>query len=149
MEKFMGAMSKVSCNKKNSINNREESGWTMYLKDFSPKNDEVHYNIEEDEMYDYSSLSSTTLISGYSKRKLTIKTRINTKKGSTNKVILDDDLEDTASSPLATPKKGNTSTCTKRNYDEIGYLGRERDCTELKKRGLCLVPLSLVSNYFG
>ncbi|XP_054817271.1 vascular-related unknown protein 1-like isoform X3 [Prosopis cineraria] len=82
--------------------------------------------------------------------------------------MVDDALEDTASSPLNSPKvlHENRSDKPKRMEDirlseekrsisgegeakkEMGFMGRESDYTELKKRGLCLVPLSVVVNYF-
>ncbi|KAG8662026.1 hypothetical protein MANES_01G056750v8 [Manihot esculenta] len=33
--------------------------------------------------------------------------------------------------------------------EDLGLIGSESDITELKKMGLCLVPLSMVVNYFG
>ncbi|KAG2682189.1 hypothetical protein I3843_11G181100 [Carya illinoinensis] len=30
---------------------------------------------------------------------------------------------------------------------EVRFVGRDSDCTELKKKGLCLVPLSMIVNY--
>lgn len=49
---------------------------------------------------------------------------------------------------LLLQEKGSTSgRVDERN--ESGFIGREGDCTELKKRGLCLVPFSMVANYFG
>ncbi|KAF5478848.1 hypothetical protein F2P56_005377 [Juglans regia] len=30
---------------------------------------------------------------------------------------------------------------------EVRFVGRDSDCTELKKKGLCLVPLSTIGNY--
>lgn len=36
------------------------------------------------------------------------------------------------------------------NDQQLGFIGSESDrCTELKKRGLCLVPLSMLVNYLG
>ncbi|KAK9133510.1 hypothetical protein Scep_013038 [Stephania cephalantha] len=32
---------------------------------------------------------------------------------------------------------------------ERGFIGQESECTELKKRGLCLVPMSMLMNYLG
>ena len=31
----------------------------------------------------------------------------------------------------------------------MGFIGRDSDCAELKKRGLCLVPLSMIVDYLG
>lgn len=33
--------------------------------------------------------------------------------------------------------------------DGLGFVDVENDCTELKKRGLCLVPLSVLVNHLG
>ncbi|XWS11190.1 hypothetical protein CRYUN_Cryun38cG0062700 [Craigia yunnanensis] len=84
--------------------------------------------------------------------------------------LVDHDLEDTASSPANSPKvcnlvnhfdknlkqkpamdtsqdKGSASRQIDGTNDELGFNGRENDGTELKKRGLSLVPLSMVVHY--
>ncbi|KAF2284965.1 hypothetical protein GH714_033356 [Hevea brasiliensis] len=79
----------------------------------------------------------------------------------------DDSLEDTASFLLTVPRKSNdhfNSSLGKEggleHYGGVVETDDERcemscsstgnkDCTELKKRGLCLVPLSMLVNYLG
>ncbi|XP_068645013.1 vascular-related unknown protein 4-like [Aristolochia californica] len=85
----------------------------------------------------------------------------------------DEDLEDTASSPANSPKVSDLRQfdmnprkgvhVSETSQDEIGYgkpselqldggsnLGFVKggnECTELKKKGLCLVPISMLANY--
>ncbi|MED6157075.1 hypothetical protein PIB30_020063 [Stylosanthes scabra] len=88
----------------------------------------------------------------------------------------DDPLEDTASSPLNSPKVGdlNSTETISRNIDyqlgsvgnkgfeselqrdeggegELNFHGKKNidECNDLKKRGLCLVPFSMLVNYYG
>jgi hypothetical protein len=35
------------------------------------------------------------------------------------------------------------------NDCDINFNGKNIDCTDLKKRGLCLVPMSMLVNYYG
>ncbi|KAJ6417345.1 hypothetical protein OIU84_003124 [Salix udensis] len=95
------------------------------------------------------------------------------KKRRSRGALLDDSLEDTASSPVHSPKvtdgvmisQYRTSTKQKDKMgvsqdrrsasshidmrSDLGFILRESDETELKNRGLCLVPLSMVVNYLG
>ncbi|KAF8103943.1 hypothetical protein N665_0182s0050 [Sinapis alba] len=70
--------------------------------------------------------------------------------------------EDTASSPSNRTKgcsementmvEGNTinnSKTQEKRLNTKGIINEEYYCAELKKRGLCLVPLSMLSNYIG
>ncbi|XVF43397.1 hypothetical protein PTKIN_Ptkin02bG0036900 [Pterospermum kingtungense] len=117
--------------------------------------------------------SSTCAPSSKTPRKLKFR------KTRTKEICEDDSLEDTASSPVNSPKvselKSNDmnprkredqvhnslgkETASENHYSEI-QIGEENkvnfdhgiwknDCTELKKRGLCLVPLSMFVNYLG
>ncbi|OIW21030.1 hypothetical protein TanjilG_28256 [Lupinus angustifolius] len=140
----------------------EESGWTMYFDDFFNNN----RNIIEDGGCNSMSFSgvdssSTSLVSDAASlatqklaenflmskngnRSLSLKKR---KKIRT--AFVDDSLEDTASSPVNSPKeKGNTSE-QRDEREELSLNGKDSECTELKKRGLCLVPLSMLANYLG
>ncbi|CAN4117783.1 unnamed protein product [Withania somnifera] len=80
---------------------------------------------------------------------------------------VDDDLEDTASSPVNSPKvsymdelcinsqkgkscssilegKGNSTISGQQMMtSRLNISTKENDCTELKKKGLCLVPISM------
>ncbi|KAF3453508.1 hypothetical protein FNV43_RR03948 [Rhamnella rubrinervis] len=82
-------------------------------------------------------------------------------------VVHDDALEDTATSTVCNlisqqletkPKergnmdmsheeRGNSSGHINEKSDQVGFVERESDYTGLKKKGLCLVPLSMVVNY--
>ncbi|GMJ10296.1 VASCULAR-RELATED UNKNOWN PROTEIN 4 [Hibiscus trionum] len=163
----------------------EESSWTMYFKDFSNDNDGVVemngngsrcYSIS-DINYQTSSLVSGRHVFGASSdhNKGIRKNRLCFKKRKTNRSsagFVDDDLEDTASSPVDSPKmcnmenqslkmkdamdtskkdkgSGSSREIDERN-DELGFIkGGENEETQLKKRGLCLVPLSMVLQYLG
>ncbi|XP_015936025.1 vascular-related unknown protein 1-like isoform X2 [Arachis duranensis] len=65
----------------------------------------------------------------------------------------DDPLEDTASSPLNSPKgnKGLESELQTNEGGEVSFHGKKNidECNDLKKRGLCLVPFSMLVNYYG
>ncbi|RDY08000.1 hypothetical protein CR513_07818, partial [Mucuna pruriens] len=160
----------------------EESGWTSYLEDFSKGMEQQSY---------CSSLGGSSLVSdaascaawklshhnhlvsypsvrvrdssNASKKKLCFK------KTRTQQISDDDSLEDTASSPVNSPKVGdlkvsskidhqldgstsrgkgfNSEHCPKLQSDEcdINFDGSNIECnTGLKKKGLCLVPLSML-----
>ncbi|KDP39074.1 hypothetical protein JCGZ_00831 [Jatropha curcas] len=127
--------------------------------------DNCKYNCEQESV----GLSLSIANKCYSK--LSFKKRKS--KGIANNSLVDDDaLEDTASSPVNSPKvydmmnQFNKSTKQRHNNmdislsqakgiisgiaddesrsDHLGFIGRERESTELRKRGLCLVPLSMV-----
>ncbi|KAF3779984.1 hypothetical protein EJ110_NYTH26618 [Nymphaea thermarum] len=102
------------------------------------------------------------------------------------KYVLDEDIEDTASSPLSSPKVSgmnldigsckkeencaaavvislslfladpiaenssiNRSPLQPEGRDQMLQIPAENEHTELKKRGLCLVPLSMLADYNG
>ncbi|CAK7338386.1 unnamed protein product [Dovyalis caffra] len=169
----------------------EESGWTTYFEDFFAQNNEedhVHHD------YQYTSLSldhdrSSSIVSdaaslvvkksadeqvvGLPIDNRSFKYSLSFKKRRTKGALVDDALEDTASSPVNSPKvyenmminqckkstkqkdnmeisqdKGSASIQIDKRSD-LGFVVGESDNTELKKRGLCLVPLSMVVNYLG
>ena len=45
--------------------------------------------------------------------------------------------------------KGIHASGQTNEFNELGTVGRDGDSSELKKRGLCLVPLSMLSKYLG
>ncbi|XWS09844.1 hypothetical protein CRYUN_Cryun39dG0024400 [Craigia yunnanensis] len=159
----------------------EESSWTMYFEDFS-NNNSIDMNIN----YQTSSLVSDAASSAARRHVFGTSSdkscnRLSFKKKKTKEDgLVDDDLEDTASSPANNPKVCNLVKVNHfdknlkqkhamdisqvRNKlplrkevvqdidetnDELGFIGRENDGTKLKKRGLCLVPLSVVVHYLG
>ncbi|KAE9599930.1 hypothetical protein Lal_00045937 [Lupinus albus] len=178
----MSSISKTPSFKNMTNESLEESGWTIYFDDFFNNN----HNIMEDGECNSLSFSgvdtsSTSLVSDAASlaaqklaenfpmskngnRSLSLKKR---KKIRT--VFVDDSLEDTASSPVNSPKvsfdnqlwkekqkkeidfsqeKGNTSE-ERDERKELSLNEKNSECTELKKKGLCLVPLSMLVNYVG
>ncbi|OMO75522.1 hypothetical protein CCACVL1_16145 [Corchorus capsularis] len=178
----------------------EESGWTSYFEDFD------NYQQQQQNSYCSSFSCSSSLISDAATTGAAWKLSTNNnipvfacsstpktpnklrfKKTRTKEISQEDDsLEDTASSPVNSPKvselmKMNDMNPRKRedhhqihssqqgmkkgggseNYSEIQIEQHEQDderrmnfgddhgCTELKKRGLCLVPFSMLVNYLG
>ncbi|KAK4286064.1 hypothetical protein QN277_002675 [Acacia crassicarpa] len=149
----------------------EESGWTTYFEDF--------FNGERSSLSSGVVASSSLLsdaatatnklanVHEFSESKNGKRFSFKKKKKDFA-TIVDDALEDTASSPLNSPKVFHENRSDKPKMDcthlseekrsisgereerkEMGFMEGESDCTELKKRGLCLVPLSVVVNYFG
>ncbi|KAF5728383.1 hypothetical protein HS088_TW21G00530 [Tripterygium wilfordii] len=163
-----------------------ESGWTMYFEDFFNNNNSN--NDQEIEDLDYCTHESSSLVSdaasSITKRftsndqqdvvgipimeQRSYNRSLSFKKRKTKGGLVDDALEDTASSPVSSLKvysmmnklenpkeKHSLKNCiqekgstTSRNINVHGR-DSEVSCTELKKRGLCLVPLSMVLNHLG
>ncbi|KAK9284853.1 hypothetical protein L1049_024033 [Liquidambar formosana] len=159
----------------------EESGWTSYFEDFS-NNREHSY---------CSSYGTTSLVSDAASCvawKISDKNRaiscspsmetspkqeLNFRQRKAKEIYHDDSLEDTASSPVNSPKvsdlkqmdinprkaddnmdsslgKGGVSDHeeSQPQKNEMNFNGKNNDCSELRKRGLCLVPLSMLVKYF-
>ncbi|TKY48751.1 hypothetical protein E2542_SST26173 [Spatholobus suberectus] len=166
----------------------EESGWTSYFEDFSMGMEQQSYcsslggsSLVSDaascaawklshhnHLVSYSSHVRVRDPSNVSKKKLCFK------KTRTQQISNDDPLEDTASSPVNSPKVGDLKVSSKidaqlngstsrgrefqsENYPklqthecDINFNGNNIECnTDLKKKGLCLVPLSMLVNYYG
>ncbi|XP_054816668.1 vascular-related unknown protein 1-like isoform X2 [Prosopis cineraria] len=149
----------------------EESGWTSYLQDLSNAS---CFSVGGSSLLSDAASSAAWKFSHphHLPRKLTFK------KSRTKQISQDDPLEDTASSPVNSPKVGNLHPTEKisikvddhqpdvaasmakefrgaEHYSESvredddkkeGSLKAEStiDCTDLKERGLCLVPLSML-----
>ncbi|KAI8006152.1 hypothetical protein LOK49_LG07G03317 [Camellia lanceoleosa] len=185
MENSTTSMSKPISPKSRTVDNSddEESSWTFYFEDFL-----CHNNNDEKSSfssgYENPSLVSDAasaaaakkfldkddqVIGAFSWDRISDK-NLSFKKRKTKGGLVNDALEDTASSPVNSPKvcclnqldmnqklkqntdiseeKGNTSGQTDER-SELAIVGRDSDYTELKKRGLRLVPLSMLSNYLG
>ncbi|KAL9366321.1 hypothetical protein Peur_037520 [Populus x canadensis] len=174
----------------------EESGWTMYFEDFFAQNNEEDHNHDRYEhgSFSYDHDRSPSLVSDAASlvvkksagdhlgeqvvglpinNNRSFKYSLSFKKKRTKGALVDDALEDTASSPVNSPKvyddmminqyKRNTKQkdnkeisqdegSASRQVDkrsDFGFIGGGSDNTALKKRGLCLVPLSMVVNYLG
>ncbi|XP_061352834.1 vascular-related unknown protein 4-like [Gastrolobium bilobum] len=139
----------------------EESGWTMYFEDFFNNHDDNHkcsmsFSGVATSSYHVSDASSMVAKKfAHSKQVEEFSVNKNGKRSSFKKrkniitALVEDALEDTATSPLNSPKeKGNTSR-QRDEQKELSFNGRDSDCTELKKRELCVVPFSMVANYLG
>ncbi|XP_022775735.1 uncharacterized protein LOC111317565 [Durio zibethinus] len=163
----------------------EESGWTAYFEDFS-NNDHSSFSCSSSLISDAATNGAAWKIShnndhGFAfsspcapSSKLPKKLRF--KKTRTKEICEDDSLEDTASSPVNSPKvsdlKSDDMNPKKREDQVHSSLGKEtasenyseiqmeegnkmnfdhgkNDCTELNKKGLCLVPLSMLVHYLG
>ncbi|KAF9666946.1 hypothetical protein SADUNF_Sadunf16G0281500 [Salix dunnii] len=172
----------------------EESGWTMYFDDlFAHNNEEDQY---EHGSFSYDQDGSCSLVSDAASvvvkksaaddhgeeqvdgipidNNRSFRYSLSSKKRRTKGALIDDSLEDTASSPVDSPKvydgmminqyKRNTNqkdsmeisldegSASRQQVDkrtDFGFIGGGSDNTALKKRGLCLVPLSMVVNYLG
>ncbi|CAA0837106.1 Unknown protein [Striga hermonthica] len=159
----------------NYLPHEEESGWTAYLDGFSSSS---NCNV------DGSFMSSPSLVSDAawygSDNHMTHIKRLkifkNPKRGKNNrrKFSCDDDLTDTASSPVNSPKVSNLRQMEMINqYQRVGddHLAKgnfqdkqvgsnialmtkimekngEHNVVDLRQKGLCVVPMSAFIDYF-
>ncbi|MCE3050589.1 hypothetical protein HAX54_047619 [Datura stramonium] len=97
----------MDCKEARNDDAPEESGWTTYLEDFS-MNQRENYSSDDDNSFGSPSLLSDAASHAAWKNSpiggSTFLKRLNLKKQKTNKKISDPDLEDTASSPVNSPK---------------------------------------------
>ncbi|KAG2306528.1 hypothetical protein Bca4012_084473 [Brassica carinata] len=176
------------------IDHQEESGWTTYLEDFSKQ---YRTHREDSDHQDKSSCSllgvSPSLVSdaatdAFSGRSFPVKISAKLKfgKARTKKICDDDSLEDTASSPVNSPKVSQSEriqTPPRKHDDYVSssFVMRntsgmedhqiriqERDGQnmtlmgnliegnnsndnnmDLRSRGLCVVPISMLANFNG
>ncbi|KAI3971944.1 hypothetical protein MKX01_030145 [Papaver californicum] len=171
----------------------EESGWTGYFEDFSNCSSNTSSDFGSSSMIsDAASCAAwkkknhalvnnihddVRLVLEKCCKNLNIFNTTNTKKRRSSRVV-DDSLEDTASSPVNSPKVSETREldvispeinvyesnidisqgkrrilpdhCLDMKFkdDKRNGIGREiNECTELRKRGFCLVPMSMLVNY--
>ncbi|KAB5521651.1 hypothetical protein DKX38_025970 [Salix brachista] len=176
----------------------EESGWTMYFDDLFAQNngDDQDNDQYEQGSFSYDQDGSSSLVSDAASlvlkksagddhgeeqavgipidNKKSFRYSLSFKKRRTKGALIDDSLEDTASSPVNSPKvyegmminqyrrntnqkdnmeisldKGSGSRQQVDKRNDFDFLGGGGDNTALKKKGLCLVPLSMVVNYLG
>ncbi|KAL2943753.1 hypothetical protein RDABS01_032100 [Bienertia sinuspersici] len=147
-------------------NSSEESGWTVYFEDFIANNrDNIDNSIAEEQehaySFSYSGYQNSLLNSDAAFRNKVGSSKLVSKKVTTKKFV-DQELEDTASSPCHSPKVndlkqlymkskelGTQGVCqekgqTSQHADEginMGFLE-----TQLRRKGLCLVPMSTLIN---
>ncbi|XP_022735652.1 uncharacterized protein LOC111289046 [Durio zibethinus] len=137
----------------------EESGWTAYFEDFS-HNDHDHcssFNCSSSLISDAATTGAAWKISHinhhvFASSSTYVAPQKIPKKTRTKEICKDDSLEDTASSPVNSPRGKETAS---ENYSEIqieeeskmDFDHEKNDCIDqLKKRGLCSVPLSMLVN---
>ncbi|XWS34287.1 hypothetical protein CRYUN_Cryun21dG0027700 [Craigia yunnanensis] len=161
----------------------EESGWTAYFEDFSNNDHQQNsYCSNSSLISDAATTGAAWKLSHNNHHVFACSTtcaapqkipkKLRFKKTRTKEIFEDDSLEDTASSPVNSPKvsdlKSNDMNPRKREDQIHTSLGKEtasesysdkqieeesklnfdhgkNDCTELKKKGLCLVPFSMSS----
>ncbi|XP_020517261.1 uncharacterized protein LOC18421469 isoform X2 [Amborella trichopoda] len=137
---------------------QEESGWTMYFEDLCENNNHGDCNYSSS----MTGVSSSSLLSDAAsgaawkmKNQLIFPPQkpckpLNFKKRKTAIPIHDDPLEDTASSPANSPKEKDDVSG---NFSEFRAVEKKEpqteECTDLKKRGLCLMPLSMLVDYLS
>ncbi|RVX08531.1 vascular-related unknown protein 1 isoform X1 [Vitis vinifera] len=190
MEDSLGSFVDKGFALKGAEDGPEESGWTAYFEDLS--------SISRGHGSNSSACDTSSLVSdaasGAAWKATTgnhvvacssiagspqIPRKLSFKKTRAREISYDDSLEDTASSPVNSPK---TSTLQKMemnprktdshmensqgkgdgsadHYSKLqanernemnDFNGKNNiDCTDLKKRGLCLVPLSMLVSYLG
>ncbi|KAI3795429.1 hypothetical protein L1987_38083 [Smallanthus sonchifolius] len=156
----------------------EESGWTAYFEDFMVSQQQDHHYFNQDhrrhhqheQQHDGPELSDAgSHVNSRSGAAPKFTKKLNLfKKTSrrTREVLYDDSLEDTASSPVNSPKVGSQhmgfnqikvddimeNSLIQKIEDQSKPIMRfdqenNNGGTDLRKRGLCLVPLSMFVNY--
>ncbi|KAK7312889.1 hypothetical protein VNO77_37116 [Canavalia gladiata] len=170
----MSSVTKVPASS-NHIISTEESGWTMYFDDFFnnhlPNNHNSSISLSSSSFLvsDAASLVDKKITNNskqveFSMDKNGKRSSFYKKRKDIVSSLIDDALEDTATSPLNSPNKVlyanqriekqketevvNLFSGQKDEQKELSFKGRDSDCTEeLKKRGHSLVTLSMVANY--
>ncbi|XP_038988111.1 vascular-related unknown protein 1-like [Phoenix dactylifera] len=176
MEESIHSSLNRSLSSKEGAPSSEESGWTMYFEDFlaSEKREEDGCSFSmgggSSVISDAASCAAWKPLAGTEATKSCKKLRF--KKRKAGGTLDDDPLEDTASSPVNSPKVsylnhsdvqprekaddhnkgipqeeavgcGNGLEIKSNIVNDLGFVEGTNECTELKKRGLCLVPLSI------
>ncbi|KAL3612614.1 hypothetical protein D5086_003638 [Populus alba] len=144
----------------------------MYFEDFFAQNNEEDHNHDRNEhgSFSYDHDGSSSLVSDAASlvvkksagdhhgeqvvglpinNNRSFKYSLSFKKRRTKGTLVDDALEDTASSPANSPKDEASASKQVDKRSDFGFIGGGSDNAALKKKGLCLVPLSMVVNYLG
>ncbi|RDY07423.1 hypothetical protein CR513_08466, partial [Mucuna pruriens] len=157
----MSTISKApsSKNMTTQCNSSEESGWTKYFDDFFNNHiiDDQKCSMSFSSVHSYSTSFVSDAASLVATKKLTDSTQAEEfgngssfkKRRKIKTALLDDALEDTATSPIKGSKEKRNIPGEKDERKELGFNERDNDHTELKKKGLCLVPLSMIVKYLG
>ncbi|CAN8270372.1 unnamed protein product [Cochlearia groenlandica] len=149
---------------------QEESGWTTYLEDFSNQYRTDHDDDHEGRDHrDKSSCSllgvSPSLVSDAATEAFSGKSfpaKLKFGRGRKKKFCEDDSLEDTASSPVNSPK-GNIRDMEDHNQIQVkegdeqkmkmisnlreGNINNNNYNRDLRSRGLCVVLMSMLANF--
>ncbi|KAF8094080.1 hypothetical protein N665_0370s0015 [Sinapis alba] len=158
---------------------QEESGWTTYLEDFSKqyrthREDSDHQDKSSCSLLGVSpSLVSDAATDAISSRSFPVKfsSKLKFGKARTKKICEDDSLEDTASSRLIALSQSERIQTPPRKHDDYvsssfvmrNTRGIEDHLVEnliegnnsndnnmdLRSRGLCVVPISMLANFNG
>ncbi|KAJ0264670.1 hypothetical protein HA466_0029870 [Hirschfeldia incana] len=149
---------------------QEESGWTTYLEDFSKqyrthREDSDHQDKSSCSLLGVSpSLASDAATDAFSGRSFPVKFSAKLKCGKerTKKIYEDDSLEDTASSPVNSPKRNTRGMedhqiqIQERDKENMTLMGKliegnnsNDNNMDLRSRGLCVIPISMLANFNG
>ncbi|KAH0452722.1 hypothetical protein IEQ34_020021 [Dendrobium chrysotoxum] len=177
-------LNKTLCSKEQSASSGEESGWTSYFEDFlaSEKRkatETASTSSCSSSLHEGSSMvSDAASCTAWKPHQITGEPtqsfgKLSLKRKKERRVLEDDSLEDTASSPVNSPKVvgefslldmkarkkrenknkmagyGDYKELASEGIKEPNYVGIVDECSELRKQGLCLVHLSMFSNYLG
>ncbi|EOA12755.1 hypothetical protein CARUB_v10028479mg [Capsella rubella] len=143
----------------------EESSWTMYFEDFFEASSSIVDvgDCSSSSISDAASFVATKKTLNVSKQHGSINYSMNFKRTRNREIPFGrhhHDLEDTASSPSHSPNVNSMMNLLDNNTRHGGCLvcddtiNEKRESAvenqvDLKKKGLCLVPLSMVTNYLG
>ncbi|KAL2331591.1 hypothetical protein Fmac_019172 [Flemingia macrophylla] len=134
----------------------EESGWTKYFEDFFKDHNVGDHGHHQKCSLSFSGVDSTSFVSDAASLVATENLNYKTlaeessfMKRKKIKTAFDDALEDTATSPVEGHKEKGDTSGERGERKELSFNGRDNDHTELKKKGLCLVPLSMIVKYVG
>ncbi|XP_071694338.1 LOW QUALITY PROTEIN: vascular-related unknown protein 4-like [Rutidosis leptorrhynchoides] len=152
-------------NPMNKTDMPEESSWTFYFEEFLLQNEQEMVMSCDETLNSCVHYSRSSIAKKASFFKDDQAKKVRFKKRKTKGIVIDDSLEDTASSPLSSPKVSSYIDQAKiknKNKNKKTLLVSEKVGTyeeentrmvgsnmELKKRGLCLVPLSSLANYLS
>ncbi|KAF3784612.1 hypothetical protein EJ110_NYTH22670 [Nymphaea thermarum] len=145
----------------------QESGWTMYI-DYFLRQQRGLKGSSSSQTEGYSTVSDAASAAAW--KPLTPKAcrRLNFKRRKTGEILDEDPLEDTASSPVSSPKSAeqeNNSSCSRfplpaaqawdgenecaelrpQARNNASRFADENKCKQLNERGLCLLPVSMNS----
>ncbi|KAL7000157.1 hypothetical protein U1Q18_001307 [Sarracenia purpurea var. burkii] len=192
MEDSLGSSVIKAVSPKGTQDAPEESGWTSYFEDFLSKQRAEQTSLLSESFgspsfvsdaasrvpcktNNYNQIAGAVCFPKDGSPPMMPPKKLSFKKTRTKEISYDDSLEDTASSPVNSPKvsslkhmdlinprkreddiesymgKGGGIDCCSelqtRAGNEVTFEGNNNECTELSKRGLCLVPLSMLVNY--